>query len=126
VAEQETKTSERKQKPGWEPGEWKKLAKEEQDAYHAKWERQQERRLAKQKLRASVFLDEFGIVGVFAAHLELSLETMSPPEAFEAAQHATRHHLKSYSFIPVSAKGVQTEYRMVRRGQQAKGGEAMR
>jgi hypothetical protein len=69
----------------------------------------------------STAYDPFGIVSVFAAHLELSLETMSPPEAFEAAQHATRHHLKSYSFIPVDAKGVQTEYRMVRK-QQAKGG----
>jgi hypothetical protein len=76
--------------------------------------------VAEHDIQNPIALDRFGIVQIFAAHLDLSLETMNPPEAFEAAQHATRHHLKSYSFIPISAKGEGVEYQM-RRKTEAKG-----
>lgn len=65
---------------------------------------------------SSELTDPFGIVSVFAAHLDLSLAIMSPPEAFEAAQHATRAYLKSYSFIDVNSKGSEgPQYRMIRK-----------
>lgn len=44
--------------------------------------------------------DPFGIVGIFKTHLEISLTHMTPEQAFEAAQHATRSYVRSYDFIP--------------------------
>lgn len=60
------------------------------------------------------FNDDHGIIEVFAAHLELSLKTMRPDQAFEAAQHATRHYLVSYEFVEAGYKGsAEAQYRMV-------------
>lgn len=103
--------------PGWKPGEWREIARKESEAY---WARLDEKlsmgKQAIQQEKEPASQDPYGIVSVFAAHLCLSLESMSPPEAFEAAQHATRHHLRSYEFLTLSHKGSQdVEYRMVRK-----------
>jgi hypothetical protein len=59
--------------------------------------------------------DEYGIVETFSRHLELSLLTMHPAQAFEAAQHATRAYVASHKFVDVGGKGsAGPQYRMLR------------
>jgi len=68
--------------------------------------------------------DPFGIVQVFATHLEIGLNHMRPEQAFEAAQHATRAYINSYDFVEVSYKGSpKPEYRMVLK--KSRGGDPM-
>lgn len=69
--------------------------------------------------------DPFGIVQVFATHLELSSSHMRPEQAFEAATHATRAYINSYDFVEVSYKGSPApQYRMVLK--KSMGGDAMK
>lgn len=73
------------------------------------------------KLRAGSWVnieDPFGIVAVFATHLEIALNHSHPEKAFEAAQHATRAYIQSYDFVEVSEPGSPApKYRKVRRKQ---------
>jgi uncharacterized membrane-anchored protein len=59
-----------------------------------------------------VFIDRYGIVELFATHLELSLEAMNPQQAFESAQHSTRAYINSYDFIPIGVKGSTNSFHM--------------
>ncbi len=72
--------------------------------------------MAENGKRNPIPLDNFGIVAVFSAHLDLSLETSHPEQAAKAAYAAVDAYLKSYQFALMNHKGTNVpEYRMIHR-----------